>query len=39
MAWQAKPRLQRLLWFVALWSAGVATLTLVAWGIRLGLGL
>jgi hypothetical protein len=39
MAWRANPRLQRVLWFVALWSAGVATLALVAWGIRLALGL
>lgn len=26
---------QRLLWFVALWCAGVGTVTLVAYGLRL----
>lgn len=32
-------RRARLLWFLALWCAGVVTLAVVAWGIRLALGL
>ena len=34
-----KPALRRLLWFVGLWAAGVLTLTLVAYLLRLPLGL
>jgi hypothetical protein len=29
------PLLQRLLWFAALWFAGVATVAIVAYGLRL----
>jgi hypothetical protein len=27
--------IRRLVWFVALWAAGVAAVAVVAWGIRL----
>jgi len=30
---------QRLLWFVVLWAGSVAALSVVAWAIRLALGL
>ena len=30
-----RPLWQRLLWFVALWAGGVATVTIVGYGIRL----
>ena len=30
-----RPLAQRLLWFVALWAGGVATVTIVGYGIRL----
>jgi hypothetical protein len=30
-----RPLTQRLLWFVALWASGVATVTIVGFGIRL----
>jgi hypothetical protein len=30
-----RPLWQRLLWFVALWAGGVATVTIVSYGIRL----
>ncbi len=30
-----RPLLQRLLWFVALWAGGVATVATVGYGIRL----
>jgi type VI protein secretion system component VasF len=30
-----RPLAQRLLWFVALWAVGVATVTIVGYGIRL----
>lgn len=32
-------RLRRLLWFVGLWCAGVATVAAVSYGIRLAIGL
>lgn len=31
--------LKRLVWFVGLWAAGVATLGVIAWMIRLALGM
>jgi len=30
-----RPLLQRLAWFVALWAGGVATVTILGYGIRL----
>lgn len=30
-----RPLTQRLLWFIALWAGGVATVTIVGYGIRL----
>lgn len=30
-----RPLLHRLLWFAALWAGGVATVTIVGYGIRL----
>lgn len=36
---RANPRVRQLLWFIALWCTGVATLAILAWGIRLALGL
>jgi hypothetical protein len=30
-----RPLMQRLLWFIALWAGGVATVTVVGYGIRL----
>jgi hypothetical protein len=34
-----RPLAHRLLWFAALWAAGVAAVAAVAYGIRLWLGL
>jgi hypothetical protein len=34
-----RERLSKLAWFAGLWLAGVATLSTVAWAIRLALGL
>jgi hypothetical protein len=34
-----KPLYQRLAWFVALWAAGIIAVGVVAWMIRLALGL
>jgi hypothetical protein len=31
----SRPLAQRLLWFVALWAGGVATVAIVGYGIRL----
>lgn len=39
MAHRTNTRVRQLLWFIALWCAGVATLAMLAWGIRLALGL
>jgi len=39
MARGLNPGVRRLLWFVVLWAAGVGTLAILAWGIRLALGL
>ena len=35
---ERRPRWQRLLWLIALWSASVATLGLLAWAMRLLMG-
>jgi hypothetical protein len=36
---ERRPLARRLLWFAALWAAGVAAVAAVAYGIRLWLGM